>query len=122
MLGNFSPEKNTHHLNVFHRKFNFFIENLTELPNFMVYISWHPQQDPVILELCCTSSRFGMRKEFLDQISKYVFLFFEPFVAKMAVLMLKKLRIHCIRSEIFFLKIGQYWYQKIRIFTLISKM
>jgi hypothetical protein len=33
MLGNFSPEKNTHHLHVFQRKF---IENLTELPNFMV--------------------------------------------------------------------------------------
>jgi hypothetical protein len=36
MLANFSPEKNTHHLHVFHRKFNVFIENLTELPNFMV--------------------------------------------------------------------------------------
>jgi hypothetical protein len=56
----------------------------------------------VILELCSTSSRFGMQKEFYDQITKYVFLYFEPFVAKMAFLMLKKLRIHYINSEFFF--------------------
>jgi hypothetical protein len=56
----------------------------------------------VILELCSTSCRFGMRKEFEDQITKYVFLYFEPFLAKMAFLVLKKCEIHYIRSEIFF--------------------
>jgi hypothetical protein len=44
-------------------------------------------------------------------------------LAKIAFLVLIKLRIHYIRSEIFFsLKIGQYRYQKIHIFTVISKM
>jgi hypothetical protein len=52
-----------------------------------------------------------MRKEFYDQITKYVFLYFELFLAKMAFLVLKKLKIHYIRSEIFSLKIGQYGYK-----------
>jgi hypothetical protein len=67
----------------------------------------------VFLELCRTSSRFGIRREFKDQITKQSFLYFEPFLAKMAFLVLKKLVIHytvqyTVRQEIFFLKIGHY--------------
>jgi hypothetical protein len=52
-----------------------------------------------------------------------MFLYFELFLAKTAFLVLKKLRIHYLRSDIFVLKIDQYTrYQRIRIFTLVSKM
>jgi hypothetical protein len=40
----------------------------------------------------------------------------------MAFLVPKKLRIHYIMSEIFSFKIGQYGYQKIRIFTHRKKV
>jgi hypothetical protein len=69
-----------------------------------------------------TSSRFGMRREFLKiKLQNTFFFIFSRFLRKW-LFGAKNLRIHYIRSEICSLKIGQHRYQKICIFTLIWKM
>jgi hypothetical protein len=72
------------------------------------------------LDFDYTSYRFGKLKKIEDLFTKYIFSYFQQFLALMAFSVLKMLRLHYVRSEIFFLKIGQHRYQKIRIFTLIS--
>jgi hypothetical protein len=61
-----------HHLNVFRRKFNVFIENLTELPNSMVFITAAKNFSCSVAHGLCCSHGIQSRENFSVFLGQYM--------------------------------------------------